>query len=145
MTSIIGQRFLPHHRGRPLFISAALSYARLASFPILLHPISSQLAIRRYKLFNLRAELFLNTCDLPSIHDSAAQPVDKAGLPVFSTQHLAGTMDILYPDPLDLTEGYIPLGRKRVSIVRLTSRCYMDHGTLVGTTGIQYWDPLGIT
>ena len=82
-------------------------------------PLSFQLAIRRYKLFNLRAEFFLNTCDLPSSYDSSVLPVHKAGMPVFSTESLPGSIDILYPDPLDLTGGYIAPGKKSVSNAQL--------------------------
>ena len=82
-------------------------------------PFSSQLAIRRYKLFNLQAEFFINTCDLPFSFDSSTLPVDLAGLPVFSTEHAKGSIDILYPDPLDLTGGYITAGKRSVSIGHL--------------------------
>ncbi|CAI5487244.1 unnamed protein product [Closterium sp. Naga37s-1] len=62
-------------------------------------------AIARYSLHSLTAEFFINTCDA---HISKASSVAnrRAGLPVFSTHGSIGSIDILYPDPVDLSETY---------------------------------------
>ncbi|CAI5467569.1 unnamed protein product [Closterium sp. Yama58-4] len=62
-------------------------------------------AIREYKLHNLNAEFFLNTCDMYiSKASSVAKPL--AGLPIFSVHGAPGSIDILYPDPIDLSSNY---------------------------------------
>ncbi|CAI7893922.1 unnamed protein product [Closterium sp. NIES-54] len=62
-------------------------------------------AIREYKLHNLNAEFFLNTCDMYiSKASSVAKPL--AGLPIFSVHGAPGSIDILYPDPVDLSSNY---------------------------------------
>ncbi|CAI5981383.1 unnamed protein product, partial [Closterium sp. NIES-65] len=62
-------------------------------------------AIARYSLHSLTAEFFINTCDA---HISKASSVAnrRAGLPIFSTHGSIGSIDILYPDPVDLSETY---------------------------------------
>eukprot|EP00850_Spirogloea_muscicola_P022977 SM000321S12210 [mRNA] locus=s321:93330:96812:- [translate_table: standard] len=64
-------------------------------------------AVDWYGLTDLRAEFFLNTCDLPISYDSAQSP-GRSGFPVFSTQFAPGSTDLIVPDPLDLSEGYMP-------------------------------------
>ena len=122
-----GQGFQLHHLCSSQVISATLFCTRLASSPTPL-PFPSQLAIHRYKLFNLRAEFFINTCNLPVAYDSSTIPVELAGLPVFSTEHSEGSIDILYPDPVDLTGGYLSLGRKSVSLGH-SSTSWVSHET----------------
>ncbi|GJP29180.1 hypothetical protein CLOM_g18152 [Closterium sp. NIES-68] len=62
-------------------------------------------AISMYKLHSLNAEFFLSTCDL---HISKAASIAKlrAGLPIFSPHGAPGSIDILYPDPVDLSKSY---------------------------------------
>ncbi|CAI5494568.1 unnamed protein product [Closterium sp. Naga37s-1] len=64
-----------------------------------------QAAIRHYSLLALRAEFFLSTCDLPKSFDSSLSGI-FGGRPIFSTEWLPGTLDIIVPDPLDLSESY---------------------------------------
>ena len=71
-------------------------------------------AVRAYNLHNLTAEFLLNTCDMPMSFDNSLQTSKRAGFCVFSTQAALGTLDITVPDPLDLTEEYMPLQRERV-------------------------------
>ncbi|GJP39340.1 hypothetical protein CLOM_g23720 [Closterium sp. NIES-68] len=66
-------------------------------------------AITLYKLHSLNAEFYLSTCDLHiSKASSAAQ--HRAGLPIFSPHGAPGSIDILYPDPVDLSETYFRSG-----------------------------------
>ncbi|CAI5473088.1 unnamed protein product [Closterium sp. Yama58-4] len=64
-----------------------------------------QAAIRHYSLLALRAEFFLSTCDLPKSFDSSLSGI-FGGRPIFSTEWLPGTLDIIVPDPLDLSASY---------------------------------------
>ncbi|CAI7742591.1 unnamed protein product [Closterium sp. NIES-53] len=62
-------------------------------------------ALRQFSLLALRAEFFLSTCDLPKSFDSSLSGI-FGGRPIFSTEWLPGTLDIIVPDPLDLSESY---------------------------------------
>ncbi|GJP55514.1 hypothetical protein CLOM_g14464 [Closterium sp. NIES-68] len=80
-------------------------------------------AIRTYGLSSLSAEFFLNTCDLPA-STAGSRANEKAGLPIFSPQGSLGFVDILYPDPVDLSMHYyseksamLPWERKRSKAV----------------------------
>ncbi|GJP74137.1 hypothetical protein CLOP_g4766 [Closterium sp. NIES-67] len=64
-----------------------------------------QAALHQYGLHRLRAEFFLSTCDLPKSFDSSLSGM-FGGRPIFSTEWLPGTLDIIVPDPLDLSEDY---------------------------------------
>lgn len=64
-------------------------------------------AIDKYGLEDISAEFLLNTCDLPMSSDSSETNI-RSGYPIFSTEHTPGSIDILFPDPLDLAEGYMP-------------------------------------
>ncbi|CAI7761158.1 unnamed protein product, partial [Closterium sp. NIES-53] len=82
-----------------------------------------QEAIRIYGLTSLNAEFFLNTCDLPA-STAGSRASEKAGLPIFSPQGSLGFVDILYPDPVDLSmhyysenSGTMPWERKRSKAV----------------------------
>ena len=65
-------------------------------------------AITHFNLTSLNADLIFNTCDMPLSFDSSQTSGLRSGFPVFSTQHLEGTTDILVPDPLDLQKDYMP-------------------------------------
>jgi len=60
-----------------------------------------------YGLTTLHAEFFLNTRDVPMSFDSA---LESRGDPVFSVEKSVGSLDILYPDPIDLS-GVLRRGR----------------------------------
>ncbi|CAI5537556.1 unnamed protein product [Closterium sp. Naga37s-1] len=82
-----------------------------------------QEAIRMYGLTSLNAEFFLNTCDLPA-STAGSRASEKAGMPIFSPQGSLGFVDILYPDPVDLSmhyysenNGTMPWERKRSKAV----------------------------
>lgn len=72
-----------------------------------------QTAISLYQLRSLTAELFVNTCDEPLSFDSAVAGM-RGGYPIFSTEWRPGSTDILYPDPLDLSKGYMSRAKKKV-------------------------------
>ncbi|CAI7823612.1 unnamed protein product [Closterium sp. NIES-54] len=63
-------------------------------------------AISAYKLYNLNAELFINTCDLPTSKADSVARADRAGMPLFSPHVVPGSLDIPYPDPVDLSKSY---------------------------------------
>ncbi|CAI5467568.1 unnamed protein product [Closterium sp. Yama58-4] len=63
-------------------------------------------AISAYKLYNLNAELFINTCDLPTSKADSVARADRAGMPLFSPHVVPGSLDIPYPDPVDLSSSY---------------------------------------
>ncbi|CAI5978503.1 unnamed protein product [Closterium sp. NIES-64] len=62
-------------------------------------------AIIEYNLYNLNAEFFISTCDLPTSRVSSVAK-HRAGLPIFSPHGAPGSVDILYPDPVDLSKSY---------------------------------------
>lgn len=92
-------------QGRP----ACLPAVAVVAPPV--HPWVQD-TVRTYKLSRLRAEFFLNTCDLPMSFDSSMGR-ERGGYPVFSTEWVRGSIDILYPDPLDLSEDYYASERGR--------------------------------
>ncbi|CAI5468725.1 unnamed protein product [Closterium sp. Yama58-4] len=63
-------------------------------------------AISAYELYNLNAELFINTCDLPTSKADSVARADRAGMPLFSPHVVPGSLDIPYPDPVDLSKSY---------------------------------------
>lgn len=80
------------------------------------------------KLKSLQAEFFLNVCDLPLSFDSWMGK-HIAGLPVFGTERMAGSsMDILVPDPLDLSANYFSSS----NATKASSRDPCDFGSVVG-------------
>lgn len=62
-------------------------------------------ALDKYHLENITVEFFINTCDHPLSFYSSHWP-GRGGFPLFSTGATADTMDVLIPDPLDLTPSY---------------------------------------
>lgn len=81
-----------------------------------------------YNLTTLRAEFFLNTRDIPLSFDSSIE-ARGGGYPVFSVEKSVGSLDILYPDPIDLSESYaaeqVPTVRNLVLQVHCTIQyCY---------------------
>ncbi|GJP39429.1 hypothetical protein CLOM_g23802 [Closterium sp. NIES-68] len=63
-----------------------------------------QRAVDFYNLPGVRAEFFVNTCDLPISYDSDVGGSRPVGFPFFSTRVVPGSVDIAIPDPLDLPE-----------------------------------------
>ncbi|GJP66435.1 hypothetical protein CLOP_g23369 [Closterium sp. NIES-67] len=66
-------------------------------------------AIETYNLHSLNAEFYLSTCDL-HISKAASIADRRAGLPIFSPHGAPGSIDILYPDPVDLSASYFRSG-----------------------------------
>ncbi|CAI7799545.1 unnamed protein product [Closterium sp. NIES-53] len=112
-------------------------------------------AIARYSLHSLTAEFFLNTCDA---HISKASSVAnrRAGLPIFSTHGSIGSIDILYPDPVDLSETYfrrseadqVPWAQKQSRAVFRGTMTnfhlfYDRHHKTRPTNLDQYWSKFG--
>ncbi|CAI5482701.1 unnamed protein product [Closterium sp. Yama58-4] len=63
-----------------------------------------QRAVDFYNLAAVRAEFFVNTCDLPISYDSDVGGSRPVGFPFFSTRVVPGSVDVAIPDPLDLPE-----------------------------------------
>ncbi|CAI7876436.1 unnamed protein product, partial [Closterium sp. NIES-54] len=63
-----------------------------------------QRAVDFYNLAAVRAEFFVNTCDLPISYDSDVGGSRPVGFPFFSTRVVPGSVDVAIPDPLDLPD-----------------------------------------
>ncbi|GJP57328.1 hypothetical protein CLOM_g16351 [Closterium sp. NIES-68] len=85
-------------------------------------------AINEYKLYSLNAELFLNTCDQPTSKADSVAREDRAGLPVFSPHVIPGSLDIPYPDPVDLSKSYFRDVEDKVSWEQKQSRAVFRGG-----------------
>ncbi|CAI5487263.1 unnamed protein product [Closterium sp. Naga37s-1] len=84
-------------------------------------------AIAKYNLHSLSAEFFISTCDM---HVSKASSIaDRcAGLPIFSPHGAPGSIDILYPDPVDLSKSYFHTGEDAVPWEQKQSRAVFRGG-----------------
>ncbi|CAI6002696.1 unnamed protein product [Closterium sp. NIES-64] len=63
-----------------------------------------QRAVDFHNLAAVRAEFFVNTCDLPISYDSDVGGSRPVGFPFFSTRVVPGSVDVAIPDPLDLPD-----------------------------------------
>ncbi|CAI5508241.1 unnamed protein product [Closterium sp. Naga37s-1] len=63
-----------------------------------------QRAVDFYNLAAVRAEFFVNTCDLPISYDSDVGGSRPVGFPFFCTRVVPGSVDVAIPDPLDLLD-----------------------------------------
>ncbi|CAI5966811.1 unnamed protein product [Closterium sp. NIES-64] len=64
----------------------------------------SRRAVDFHNLAAVRAEFFVNTCDLPISYDSDVGGSRPVGFPFFSTRVVPGSVDVAIPDPLDLPD-----------------------------------------
>jgi len=97
-------------RGQPSTASGVPG-ALVPQPPLHLHRPDHPAGNRASELSSLTAELFVNTCDEPISLDSAVGDL-RAGYPC-SAEFRPGSIDILYPDPLDLSKGYCPTAPRR--------------------------------
>ncbi|CAI5967269.1 unnamed protein product [Closterium sp. NIES-64] len=93
-------------RGKVFFRLGAFQFDwyRMRRFVLTVKMIQD--AISAYKLYSLNAELFINTCDLPTSKADSVARQDRAGMPLFSPHVVPGSLDIPYPDPVDLSKSY---------------------------------------
>ncbi|CAI5979522.1 unnamed protein product [Closterium sp. NIES-64] len=93
-------------RGKVFFRLGAFQFDwyRMRRFVLTVKMIQD--AISAYKLYRLNAELFINTCDLPTSKADSVARQDRAGMPLFSPHVVPGSLDIPYPDPVDLSKSY---------------------------------------
>ncbi|CAI6000984.1 unnamed protein product [Closterium sp. NIES-64] len=84
-------------------------------------------AIAKYNLHSLNAEFFLSTCDM-HMSKSSSIADRRAGLPIFSPHGAPGSIDILYPDPVDLSKSYFHNGEDAVPWEQKQSRAVFRGG-----------------